>query len=141
MASVNKVEIFNAPIDKVYKVLANFASYPDFMDGVKKVEVLSSDSKKAKVKYHLDIIKSFTYVLDLTLKENETISWVFESGDLFKKNDGKWSLKDLGGGKTEVTYSLDLDFKILVPGMISKKLASSNLPSLMKAVEERAKAL
>jgi ribosome-associated toxin RatA of RatAB toxin-antitoxin module len=40
-----------------------------------------------------------------------------------------------------VTYKLDLDFKVKVPGLLAKKLASSNLPSMMKAVCKRAKSL
>lgn len=141
MASAERVEVFDAPIENVFKVLTDYESYPDFMDGVKSVEILSGDAKKAKVKYNLDIIKKFTYTLDLVAKENESISWTFDSGDLFKKNNGKWTLKDLGDGTTEVTYSIDIDFKMMVPGMISKKLVSSNLPSMMKQVCKRAKNL
>lgn len=141
MANAERVEIFDAPVENVFKVLSDYASYPDFMDGVKSVEILSTKSDSTKVKYNIDIIKKFTYTLDLVAKENKSVSWTFDSGDLFKKNNGKWDLKDLGDGTTEVTYTIDIDFKIMVPGMISKKLVSSNLPSMMKQVCKRAKEL
>ena len=141
MANAERVEIFDAPIENVFKVLSDYSSYPDFMDGVKSVEILSTKSNSTKVKYNIDIIKKFTYTLDLVAKENKSVSWTFDSGDLFKKNNGKWDLKDLGDGTTEVTYTIDIDFKIMVPGMISKKLVSSNLPSMMKQVCKRAKEL
>lgn len=141
MTDVNKTEVFNAPIENVYKVLADYESYPKYMDGVKNVTVVSSDGNKSVVEYDISIIKKFNYQLNLVAVEPTSISWTFKSGDIFAKNTGAWTLKDLGDGKTEVNYKVEVDFKVKVPGMISKKLVSSNLPSLMKSVEKRAKNL
>lgn len=141
MASIDKTQIFQAPVEKIYQVLKDYESYPDFMDGVSRVSVLSSEGSTSKVEYHLNLIKKFNYIVQITEKENEQISWTFDSGDLFKKNDGSWTLRDLGDGTTEVTYKLDLDFKVMVPSMVSKKLVSSNLPKMLKAVEDKANRL
>tara|TARA_B100001971_G_C18268046_1_gene596781 strand:- start:233910 stop:234335 length:426 start_codon:yes stop_codon:yes gene_type:complete len=141
MAHAEKTEIFDVAIDKVYKVLTNFEAYPDFMDGVSSVKVLETNGNTIKAEYSLNIIKKFSYVMNHTVEEPTKISWSFVSGDLFKKSDGSWTLKDLGDGKTEVTYSVDIDFKVMVPGMVSKKLVSSNLPSMLKAVQKKAKEL
>lgn len=141
MASAERTETFDVEISKVYNVLKDYESYSDFMDGVSSSEILSRDGNNTKVKYHLNIIKKFTYSINLTEVENESISWSFDEGDLFKSNDGHWMLKDNGDGTTEVTYKIDAEFKVKVPGMISKKLISSNLPSLMKSVCKRAKSL
>lgn len=141
MASAQRVEIFDVSADKIYKVLTDYESYPDFMDGVKSVNLISRDGASAKVEYNINIIKKFSYILTSEEIENEKVSWSFESGDLFSSNDGSWSLKDNGDGTTEVTYKVDIDFKVKVPGMISKKLVSSNLPSMMKSVLKKAKTL
>lgn len=141
MANAERTETFDAPIANIYKVLTNYESYPDFMDGVKEVRETSRDGNTAIVEYDLNIIKKFTYSVKITEVENESLSWTFEGGDLFHSNDGSWSLKDNGDGTTEVTYKLDLDFKVKVPGMIAKKLVSSNLPTMMKAVCKKAKSL
>jgi ribosome-associated toxin RatA of RatAB toxin-antitoxin module len=69
------------------------------------------------------------------------VSWVLESGDLFKKNDGNWTLKDLGGGKTEVTYTLEVDFKMFAPNAILSALTEKNLPVMMQSFFKRAKSL
>lgn len=141
MANAERVETFDASVENVFQVISDYESYPEFMDGVKSVKILSKSGDTTKVEYNLDIIKKFSYVLELTEKKNESISWKFISGDLFKKNVGEWVLKDIGDGKTEVTYKIDVDFKMLVPGMISKGLISSNLPSMMKQVNKRAQKL
>lgn len=141
MAHAEKTQVFNVSIDKIFKVLTNFEGYPDFMDGVNGVKVLETNGNTVKAEYSLNIIKKFSYVMDHTVEEPNKISWSFVSGDLFKKSDGSWTLKDLGDGTTEVTYSVDIDFKVMVPGMVSKKLVSSNLPSMLKSVENKAKEL
>lgn len=141
MAQAERTENFDSKVENIYKVLTDYPHYPEFMDGVSSVEVLSRDGNKVRVKYNINIIKKFTYTIEITEEENKSISWTFVEGDLFHSNNGAWLLKDNGNGTTEVTYKLDLDFKVMVPGMISKKLVSSNLPSMMKSVNKKAKSL
>ena len=140
MAKVEKKEIFKVSIEKIFAVLTDYASYPEFMDGVTSVEVVSKKAGKAVVKYDINLMKTFSYTLELTEKAPSEIKWKFKEGDIFKSNTGGWHLKDLGDGTTEVTYIVEVDFKGLVPSMITNKLVSSNLPSMLKAVEKRAKA-
>ena len=141
MAHAERTEVFDVEIDKIFKVLTDFEHYSDFMDGVSAVKVLERDGNNVKAEYSLNIIKKFSYVMNHEIQEPNKISWSFISGDLFKKSDGAWTLKDLGDGSTEVTYTVDIDFKVMVPGMVSKKLVSSNLPSMLKSVKEKAKEL
>jgi ribosome-associated toxin RatA of RatAB toxin-antitoxin module len=85
------------------------------------------------------MIKSFKYTINTKQERPTKVSWTLDSGDLFKKNDGEWKLKDLGNGKTEVTYSLDLDFKMFAPSSILSALTSKNLPIMMESFFKRAK--
>ena len=139
MPSANRTEIFDADINNVYETIIDYDSYPDFVDGVSSVDVLEKNEEGARVEYALNLIKKFKYTLRMEHNRPNGISWSFESGDIFKKNSGSWELKDLGDGRTEVTYNLDLDIKGFVPGGIVKKLTSSSLPAMMDAYHERAK--
>jgi coenzyme Q-binding protein COQ10 len=141
MALANRTEIYDIDINKLYDVILDYAKYPEFVDGVDSIEVLESSESGALVKYSINLIKQFTYTLKLTHEKPNKVSWVLESGDIFKSNVGGWDLKDLGDGKTEVTYSLEIGLKIFAPKMIVNKLTSSNLPSMMKAFIDRAKSL
>lgn len=139
MATASRTEIVDVDINKLYDVIVDYAKYADFVDGVSSTKVISQTDTSAKVEYSVNMIKSFKYTLATTQVRPTKISWVLDSGDLFKKNDGQWLLKDLGGGKTEVTYSLEVDFKMFAPNSILTALTQKNLPVMMESFFKRAK--
>lgn len=139
MATASRTEIVDVDINKLYDVIVDYAKYADFVDGVSSTKVLSQNDTSAKVEYSVNMIKSFKYTLATTQVRPTKVSWVLDSGDLFKKNDGQWLLKDLGGGKTEVTYSLEVDFKMFAPNSILTALTQKNLPVMMESFFKRAK--
>ena len=141
MPAVNKTEIFEAPIENIFKVIKDFEAYPDFVDGVSKVTILEETKTTIKAKYSLNMIKSFEYIVNVKLKSPTEVSWTLDSGDLFKKNNGSWTLKKIDDHKTEVTYGLDVDFKVFAPKMIVNKLVKTSLPQMMKSFHKKAKEL
>ena len=142
MSSTTITRIFDAPIDVVFKAVSDYEAFPSFLDGANHVKVLQMDAAKGgRVEFSISVIKEFTYVLKMKHQPPGNLSWSFESGDLFKKNEGSWQLKDLGSGRTEAVYTLDVEFKMMVPKMILNKLVSSNLPLMMDQYHEHAKKL
>jgi len=139
MPSVEKTITFDAPIEQVFETLLDYEKYPDFVDGVDEINVLEFNENEARVEYTLNVIKKLNYILQLKHEKPHRLSWQLESGDIFKVNSGSWELKDCGDGKTEVKYHLEIDVKMFVPKMISKKLVEGNLPRMLKAYEEQAK--
>lgn len=143
MASAQRTEIMEASVENIYKVLCDYDSYSDYMDGVSNVGVIERNGNSVMAKYDINMIKKFSYVLKLDEVENKSVSWSFVEGDIFSHNDGSWILKDLGDGTTEVEYNVDVDIKVKMmgSGMIVKKLVNTSLPALMKSVEKRAQEL
>jgi len=143
MAKAEKTEIYEVPCDKFYQAIIAYSDYPNFVTGVTKTNIIESTADGAVVEYNLNIIKNIAYTLKLTHQENKSVAWSLVKGDMMKLNNGAWTLKDLGDGKTEVTYSLEIEFKGFLPGlgMIEKTLVNTNLPMTMKAFAERAKKL
>jgi coenzyme Q-binding protein COQ10 len=141
VAKVETTEVFQTPIENIYKVITDYNSYPDFVDGVSSVNILEQDDNGARVEYSLNLIKKFTYIIKLTHSGQNHIVWELESGDIFKKNTGSWKLTDLGNGETEVVYQLDIEFKGFAPKAVVNKLVSGNLPKMMGQYHERAKNL
>ena len=139
MAKATRTEIMKAPKEKVLAVLKDYENYPEFMDGVSNVKVVSRDNGQAKVQYDLNVIKKFQYILNLDEDENG-ITWSLDSGDIFSKNSGSWKLKEVDENTTEVIYNVEVEIKIKMmgTGMITKKLVDTSLPSMMKSVEKRA---
>lgn len=140
MAKAERTEIFDVPCEKFYQAVTDYKSYPSFVDGMKSVEVVSQNGEDATVKFNLNLIKEVTYTLKLSGKKNQSVQWSLVSGDLMKVNNGGWKLKDLGGGRTEVTYHLEVELKGFFPGlgMVEKTMVSTNLPMNMKAFAKRA---
>ena len=143
MARAERTEVFDVPADKIYKAITDYKSYPSFVDGMRSVEVQSESVEGATVKFNLSLIKDISYMIKLSHKPNSEVSWNLVTGDMMKVNNGKWTIKDLGGNKTEVTYSLEVELKGFLPGlgMIEKTLVTTNLPLNMKAFAKRAASL
>ena len=141
VAKVETTEVFQAPIENIYKVITDYESYPEFVDGVSSINILEENENGARVEYALNLIKKFTYIIKLTHLCPTQVTWELESGDIFKKNSGSWNLTDVGNGETEVKYQLDIDFKGFAPKAVVNKLVSGNLPKMMSQYHERAKNL
>lgn len=143
MARAERTEVFDVPHDKFYKAIIDYKSYPGFVDGVESVDVKNESESGAEVTMNLNLIKKISYTIRLSHKPTQEVSWSLISGDLMKVNNGRWTLKDLGENKTEVTYSLEVELKGFLPGlgMIEKTLVNTNLPLTMKAFAKRAASL
>lgn len=139
MPKAERVEDFDLSAEKFFDVITDYESYPDFVDGVSSIKVLSKTESSARVEYSLNLIKKFTYVLKMEQKRPNRLTWSFESGDIFKSNVGSWEIESLSKNKIRVTYKIEVDIKGFVPGMIVDKLVSHNLPAMMKSYYDEAK--
>jgi coenzyme Q-binding protein COQ10 len=139
MPQATRTETWDAPIEKIYDVITNYENYPNFVDGCSSVEILEQTELGARVEFGLNLIKKFKYILELTHERPNRVKWSFESGAIFKMNEGLWELKDLGDGQTEVTYSLEVAVKGFAPKTIVNTLTSKNLPAMLNSYHEQCK--
>jgi ribosome-associated toxin RatA of RatAB toxin-antitoxin module len=141
MAQAEHREVLSCDRDTLFKVIADYASYPSFVDGVKSVKV-DRDGGKIQASYAVSMVKDVSYRLNHVEDSAQgVISWTLLDSDFFKKNDGRWELKSVGPGKTEALYRLDVEFKIPVPGFMLSRLVKGSLPSMVKSFEKRAQAV
>lgn len=143
MAKAERTETYDVPREKFYQAIVDYKGYTNFVTGMTKVDVKESSDAGATVTFTLNLIKEVTYTLKLKHENNSVVSWSLVSGDPMKVNNGKWTLKDAGNGKTEVTYSLEVELKGFFPGlgMIEKTMVNTNLPLNMQAFAKRAASL
>jgi carbon monoxide dehydrogenase subunit G len=101
----------DAPIERVWEVVEDVLSAPDWQGGLKDMEeverdaaghvTLAESSSDAKVRTIKSIVR-FTY-------DGPTrLDWRQEKGEL-KSVDGSWELEDLGEGRTRATYRLEVE--------------------------------
>jgi coenzyme Q-binding protein COQ10 len=140
MADAKTSELFPCTIEEFYKIIADYEKYPDFLSEVKNCKIVKVESGRKLVEFTVNVIKDFKYRLWMTEELNQKISWVLESGDLFKVSNGYWQLAD-EGGKTRATYFVEAKFNMFVPGPIAKALVNVNLPNMMSSYHKRVKEL
>lgn len=136
MAKAAVTELFGHSAEEVFKVIMDFESYPKFLPEVKNCKVLKKNKDSVDVEMTVNFVKTAKYSIRVFSEKNKRVWWNLIEGDFFKKNDGEWLFEDLGT-QSQVTYSLDVDFKIFVPSMISKKAVAVSLPTMIKNFKKR----
>ncbi|RME16288.1 MAG: polyketide cyclase [Bdellovibrio sp.] len=140
MSQAQTTEVFNCTPEQFFKIITDYEKYPEFLTEVKECRILQEEGNKKLVEYKINLIRSFTYRLWMTEEPFTKVSWVFDSGDLFKVSTGSWVLEE-DAGKTRATYTLEAKFKMFVPGPVAKTLVNVNLPNMMSAYHKRVEEL
>ena len=141
MAGASREEVYDVPAEKFYAALIDYVSYPEILGEVDDIKVLDFSETSARIQYTINIVKSFSYILKMTQKRPESLTWQLESGSLFKVNAGSWKVTSQGPNSCKVAYSLDVELKVFAPKAITNKLVAVNLPRMMKSFYEKAKLL
>ncbi len=141
MAVASLTKTVDVPKDKFFATVAGYENYPQFVTGCKKIEVERKAPGQARVKYFVNMMgKDLWYLLEHTEDASTgVLTWKLVDSDMLKVDSGTWRLKDLGNGKTEVTYSIEIEFKIWIPGPVLKGLTQTSLPVLIGEYEKQAK--
>jgi carbon monoxide dehydrogenase subunit G len=100
-----------APIEQVWGVVEDVLSAPDWQGGLKDMEELERDGDG-----HVTLAETSSDAKVRTLKSTvrfayagpNRLEWRQEKGEM-KSVEGAWELEDLGDGRTQATYSLEVE--------------------------------
>jgi len=134
-----------ASLEAVYAIAADAEGAPRWQPEIEVAECLERDGDGNQLRVRIETetpVKRLTSVLVYSYDSPTRISWRQEEGDL-KSVQGSWQLRDLGEGRTEATYELEVDpGRILgmalrgpVVGVLRGKLVDS-MPGKLKAFAE-----
>jgi ribosome-associated toxin RatA of RatAB toxin-antitoxin module len=129
--------------EEIFEVAADYASYPEWQDQVKKVDVLETDEDGygTVVHYEVDaVLKKLSYTLDYDYSGwPKHFAWTLRDGDL-KSLDGKYSFDEFDD-VTEVTYEIAIEPGFKIPSVLrrqgERQIVSTALKGLKKRVESR----
>ncbi len=131
--------VVDAPAADVMAVIADFASYPQWVAAAKTVEVLETgpDGRAQRVHFVLDAgaVKD-DYVLDYTWDGDRAVSWNLVKGQMQRRQEGSYTLTERDGA-TEVTYAITIDLSIPMLGMIKRKAEKVILDTALKELKKR----
>lgn len=144
MATVvsGEVEVQGSPAE-VLEVIADLDDYPSWSNVHKRgsVDAVGADGRPERgtlVTSVMGIID--TQVLEYTWTE-AGVSWRLIKASQQKSQDGEYTLRDVGGGRTRVRYEVAVDPAIPIPGFVLKpglkKIVSAATDGLKKRVEAR----
>ncbi len=138
MATVERKHTFNGDIEKVFSGIRRYNKYPEYLPGVTEIAVLPAvaPGSVCQVRYDLNLIKKFYYILDMFETSPTSLSWQLADSNLMKLNSGSWTLKAGKKGTTDAVYSLEVKFRGLVPSAVSDKIAQANLPAMFDGFQQ-----
>jgi coenzyme Q-binding protein COQ10 len=140
MAGAQATEVFNCSVQEFYDIISDYEKYPEFLAEVKSCRIIEKRAGQKLVEFNVSLIKNFSYRLWMSEVAPKSVSWILDSGDLFKVSTGSWDLED-EAGRTKAHYNVDAKFKVFVPGPIAKALVNVNLPNMMSSYHKRVKEL
>jgi ribosome-associated toxin RatA of RatAB toxin-antitoxin module len=132
-----------ATSEEIFEVAADYPSYPQWQDQVKKVEVLETDEDGygTVVHYEVDaVLKKLSYTLDYDYSGwPKYFTWKLRDGEV-KSLDGRYSFDEFDE-ITEVTYEISVDPGFKIPSVLrrqgERQIVSTALKGLKKRVESR----
>jgi ribosome-associated toxin RatA of RatAB toxin-antitoxin module len=132
-----------APAD-VLDVIADFDAYPDWTGAVREAEVLDEDEDgwARQVRFVLDAgalhdTYTLAYTWDIAEDGSGTVSWTLVEAGILKAMDGSYRLRAAGDG-TEVIYTLSVEVKMPMLGMLRRKAEKTIIDTALKELKKRA---
>lgn len=129
--------VINASQEKVFKVISDFESYPEFLPEIEEVQIEKKTAKQVIAKFTLNLMKRISYRMKMKINKPDGISWELIDGDILTQNNGSWKLKKISTRKTEAIYSIDVKFGSFVPSFISNMLINNTLPQMLENFKDR----
>jgi ribosome-associated toxin RatA of RatAB toxin-antitoxin module len=125
----------------VMDVIADFEAYPEWTGAVKRAEVLSQrdDGRAELVHYQLDagaIKDEYTLTYDWSEMPG-VLRWKLVEGQMLKLLTGSYEVSEASDGTTDVTYTLAVDVKIPLLGMIKRKAEKVIIDTALKELKKR----
>lgn len=132
-----------APMAKVMAVIADLPAYPQWTSEVKRAEVLSVDPDSglpARVRLSVDAgAVRDTQILDYAFDGDRAVHWTLAEGEMLRALDGSYVLTPVPGAqeRTAVEYTLTVDSKIPLFGMMKKKMEKVIIDRALAGLKKR----
>lgn len=143
MPRIEVSKIIHADKKRVYEVIKNVESFPEFMRDVKKVRVVERQGNRVVAEWKTDIDGAPVEWVEEDIFDDEKMSCSFKAIEGDYKYEGKWKLDEDGTGKTRVSILADLDWEVPTLGKfighILEKKARNSLKSMLNAIQKKIK--
>jgi uncharacterized membrane protein len=135
-----------APAERVAAVICDFGRYPEWVDAIKRAEVLEEyeDGYASQVRFLMDAgVMTDDYTLEYAYADDiSRIEWhLVEPSKTQKSQQGSYDLADNGDGTTTVTYTLEVELSIGMLGMFRRKAEKLIMDTALKQLKRRVESM
>lgn len=141
MPDITRSALLPYSAERVYDLVNDVASYPQFMEGCVGAEIISSSDSEMVARLHLSRAKlkySFTTRNQL-LRPSSVIMQLVDGP--FKDFSGEWTLQPLNDSACKVTLHLSFTLESRALALAAKALFNPMADNLVNALVNRAKHL
>lgn len=127
-----------------FAVVADIERYPDWAADIKQVEVHERDGegRPLEVTFRAAAFgRSTSYTLAYDYAEApRVLAWRLTKGDITTKLDGSYVFEPKEGGGTEITYHLEVELRVPIPGFIKMRAQSRIMSTALRELKARVEA-
>ncbi len=137
MSALVKTALLPYPAQRLYALVNDVATYPEFVPGCSRIEILESTPEKITARVHASargFSESFTTTNTLT--PHQRIDLALTDGP-FEHFTGYWQFQPLGNAGCKVTLNLDFRLRGLLRAV--EPLVSKAADAVVDAFVERAR--
>ena len=131
--------VINAKPATVMATIADIASYPTWVGQIEQCEILDvgPDGRPRRARFRINAgIAKDEFVNDYTWHGDEQVTWTLVEGQAMSAQDGSYTLREVEGGQTEVTYDLTVELRIKIPGLLRRKVQSGIVDAALKDLKK-----
>ena len=127
--------------DQCFAVVSDLERYPEWAADIKEVAIDSDDdeSRPLSATFRAGAFgrsTSYTLVYDYS-DAPRTLAWKQTAGDLTSKLDGSYTFEKVGEGTTQVTYTLEVELRVPLPGFIKRRAQSRIMHTALEELRAR----
>jgi ribosome-associated toxin RatA of RatAB toxin-antitoxin module len=131
----------SASPERCFSVVADIERYPEWAADIKEIVVDERDAEGRPVLVTFRAAafgRSTSYTLRYDFSEAPHIlSWKLTKGDITSKLDGSYVFEPSEGSGTEVTYHLEAELRVPIPGFIKMRAQSRIMSTAMRELKAR----
>jgi uncharacterized membrane protein len=139
----------NASIETCFDVGIDLAAYPDWVENLRSVEILTRDDQGRPLTARFvaeGLGRMTSYVLGYDLDQApRVLAWSLVSGDLAREIEGRYRFDDAteraGQPITDVSYELTIDLAVPLPGFVKRRAEDKIVLSALHRFKLRAEEL
>ncbi|HYA67836.1 MAG TPA: SRPBCC family protein [Acidimicrobiales bacterium] len=127
--------------EQCFAVVSDLARYPEWVADIKAVTVDATDAegRPAAATFRAGAFgRSTSYTLAYDYADApRTLAWKQTAGDLTSMLDGSYTFEPAGQGTTQVTYTLEVELRVPLPGFIKRRAQSRIMHTALEELRAR----